>query len=163
MQITGCGAGALALGVFLAVSTSAGLAQSCVTPSNASTMLGQLRTQVNAQRSQAGLGALSAHAGLAQAAQSLACDNARRNQISHTGANGSTLGSRLRGVGYSFASANENVTMGHSSAAGAVQAWMGSGPHRANILERGTQHFGGGVATGPGGQLFWVMVSARPR
>lgn len=159
MQTTRILAGALAL----AISASAALAQSCATPSNAATLLGQLRSQVNAQRSQAGLSSLSANAELARAAQTLACDNARRNQLSHTGADGSTLGSRLRAVGYRFAAANENVTLGHSSASGAVQAWMGSGVHRANILDSGTRQFGGGVATGPGGRLFWVMVSARPR
>lgn len=138
-------------------------AQSCAQPSNASALRAQLLTQVNQQRARQGLAALTEDTRLQQAAQLVSCDNARRNRMDHTTGDGSTLGTRLRAVGYRFRSANENITQGPTSAAGAVSGWMASGVHRQNILAGASRHFGGAMAQSSGGRWYWTMVTAAPR
>jgi len=154
---------AAAAALALALGALPALAQSCAQPANAAQLRAQLLTQVNQQRARQGLAALTENARLQQAAQLVSCDNAHRNQMSHTTADGSTLGTRLRSVGYRFRSANENITMGPTSASGAVSGWMASGVHRANILAASSRHFGGAIAQASGGRWYWTMVTAQPR
>jgi uncharacterized protein YkwD len=98
---------------------------------------------------------------LDRVAQHHACDNARHNRMSHTGSDGSQFGERIRRAGYSYRRANENVALGYNSPATVVAAWMRSPGHRQNVLDRGTQETGLGVAAGRDGRLHWVMVSGR--
>lgn len=138
-------------------------ANACNQPANAATLRAQLLTEVNARRRSAGLGALTLDTRLQAAALVVVCDNARNNRLSHTTADGTTLGSRLATAGYGFRTANENLAAGPTTAAGVVQSWMGSPPHRANILAPTTRHFGAGVARSASGQFYWSIVSAAPR
>lgn len=135
----------------------------CNQPSNAATLRAQLLTEVNAQRRSAGLVALTLDSRLQSAALVVVCDNARRDRLSHTTADGTTLGSRLATAGYPFRTANENLAAGPTTAAGVVQSWMGSTPHRANILAPTTRHFGASVARSGSGQYYWSIVTAAPR
>lgn len=136
-------------------------ASACVVPANAAALRAEMIAQINAQRSRAGLPSLSVAPQLERAAQELACDNARRNRLSHADAAGRDIRARLRAVGYGFRMANENIAT-HASAPAAVQGWMGSRLHRTNILAGRSREIGGGVARSSGGQLFWVMISALP-
>jgi uncharacterized protein YkwD len=138
-------------------------AQSCAMSRDATADVARMLVEVNAQRSRAGLARLSHDATLDQAALMVACDNARRNRLSHTTDNGSTLGSRLRGLGYRFGAANENLTARGGGPGAAVQAWMSSPPHRTNILAREMREFGGASVRSASGQTYWVMVSAARR
>jgi uncharacterized protein YkwD len=153
----------LALALTIALPWGAAQAQTCAMSREATADVGRMLVAVNAQRTRAGLTQLSPDATLDQAALMVACDNARRNRLSHTTANGSTLGSRLRGLGYRFRAANENITARGGGPEAAVQAWMGSGPHQANILDRQMRRFGGASVRSASGQTYWVMVSAAPR
>lgn len=147
----------------LAMTMAAGLAAACTEVANAGTLRAQLLAQVNAQRARAGLGALSRDQRLERAAWVVACDNARRNRLDHTTADGRTMAGRVRAQGYRWRHLNENIAMQRGTPAQVVAMWMRSAPHRRNIEARGTRHFGAAVARGASGQLFWAMVSAQPR
>jgi uncharacterized protein YkwD len=149
--------------VVLLVTLGAGMAAACSEVSNAASLRAQLLAEVNAQRTRAGLAALTRDARLEQAAWVVACDNARRNRLNHTTADGSSMASRVRAAGYRWRALNENIAMQRGNPGQVVAMWMRSPPHRRNIEARGTRHFGAAVARSASGQLFWAMVSAQPR
>jgi len=151
------------LGLTLALMPGLARAQACPQPPNAERLRAELMSLVNAQRVQAGLPRLAHAPRLDQAAQRIACDNAARDRLSHTGNDGSDLRARLRAAGYRFRSANENLTQRRGGPAAAVQSWMASPVHRANLLDRRSRDYGGAVARAASGQLYWAMVTAVPR
>jgi len=138
-------------------------AAACRLPADAEALRHETLQRINHERSRAGLNALYPSPALNQAAQRHACDNAARNQMSHTGSDGSRLRDRIRRVGYSFRRANENVAMGFNQPETVVSAWMHSPGHRQNILDRGTVETGLGLARAGDGSMHWVMVSGRRR
>jgi uncharacterized protein YkwD len=135
-------------------------ARACDMPANLNAIRSDLVAGINAQRAGKGLSALAPSAQLTQAAQKQACDNAGRNKMTHTGSDGSKIGTRISRTGYDWGSANENVGYGYKEPGSMLKGWMGSDGHRRNILARGTQDIGIGLATGSDGNRYWVMVSA---
>jgi uncharacterized protein YkwD len=133
----------------------------CSTPSRAGAEAGAVIAGVNAQRKAHGLSALRPSPALMKAAQSHACDNAARNIYSHVGSDGSDLGTRLRRTGYQLRVAAENTGYGFSSAAKAVDFWMRSPGHRANILNPSVTEIGVGLADGA--RPNWVLDMAKRR
>ena len=137
-------------------------AQACEVPGNLASVRAALVQGINAQRNGKGLSALAPSAQLVEAAQKHACDNAGRNKMTHTGSDGSKLGSRIKRAGYRYGKANENVGWGYRDPGAMLKGWMASDGHRRNILARGTRDIGVGVATGSDGNAYWVMVTAGP-
>ena len=137
-------------------------AQACEVPGNLASVRATLIQGINAQRTGKGLSALAPSAQLTEAAQKHACDNAKRNKMSHVGSDGSKFGTRIKRAGYRYGKANENVGYGFREAGAMVKGWMGSSGHRKNILARGTRDIGVGMATGSDGNAYWVMVTAGP-
>jgi uncharacterized protein YkwD len=131
----------------------------CDLPANAAQMQADLVAGINAQRAARDLPALRMNDALDAAAQRHACDIAKRKTTSHVSANGTHLQGRLRRAGYAFALATENTGRGFVSAARAVQWWMDSPGHAKNILMRGTQDIGVGIAfsDAPESRLHWVI------
>ncbi len=115
----------------------------------------------NVQRIHAGLPPLVADPTLMQ----LACDQcqsmARQQQLSHS-IEGRSFSDRLRGSGYVSASAGENIAEGQLNGNEAVQDWMHSAGHRANIMNRQYTHIGVAMSTSKSGQRFYAQVFARP-
>ena len=148
---------ALALATALAAPLTA---QACDMPGNLNAVRSALIAGINAQRANKGLAALAPSAQLTEAAQKQACDNARRNKMSHTGNDGSNVGTRIKRTGYDWSKANENVGYGFKDPGSMLKGWMGSDGHRRNILARGTQDIGIGLAIGSDGNRYWAMVSA---
>ena len=109
---------------------------------------------MNAQRASHGLPPLVNDPRLTTAAQGWASTMARMGFLSHTGFAG-----RMKAV-YPGKAAAENVGYGVKDAASVVAGWMGSPQHRANVLGPYT-HAGVGMATGPGGGLFWCADFAK--
>ncbi len=140
-------------------------ARTCDLPANMAALQAQLIDGVNAQRAAAGLAPLRLSPELDKAAQGHACDNAKRQGISHVSSDGSQLQQRLRRVGYRFAVANENTGRGFGSSQRAVQWWMNSPYHRDNILMRGTRDIGVGIAfsDAPESRLHWVINMGASR
>ena len=114
----------------------------------------------NQERANAGLAPLNANGALNAAAAAHSADQAARNQMTHTGSNGSNAGDRIRAAGYSPGTWGENVAAGYSSASGVVAGWMGSSGHRANILNPAFTQIGVASATSANGTRYWTMVLA---
>jgi uncharacterized protein YkwD len=141
---------------------AAAAARASNAPSGLSDLRAQVVAEVNAERRANGLSALQSDIRLEDAAQGLACDNAARQTVSHTLANGAGLQGRLRAVGYRFSAASENVQTGADSPADVVAWWMVSSGHRTNILTRGISDIGVGIAVSSG-QVYWVINMGAAR
>jgi uncharacterized protein YkwD len=110
---------------------------------------------LNRERAGAGLGKLTSNKRLRTAATAHSKDMVERRYFEHDGPAGDTLVTRAQQVGYlqdvvSWALA-ENIAYGggrRGTAASIVRGWMGSPPHRANILSPSIQDAGVGVARG---------------
>jgi uncharacterized protein YkwD len=133
----------------------------CTQPGQAQALLSEARQQINGYRGAAGLNPLAMNGTLSQTAQNHACDMVQMGRHSHTGSNGSDLTARLQRQGYRYRYANENV--GKFNRSKAAQWWYGSSGHRANMLSGKAKEMGLGVALGPDGQHYWVMVSGARR
>lgn len=147
---------ALCLGL---IAPSLGLA--CQLPANAAALRAEVIALTNLQRSDKRLAPVTEDAALAKAAQAHACDNAAIRRMSHSGSDGSTLPIRMKRAGYAYREASENVAAGFFDAPSVMSGWMGSKGHRRNILARGAEDIGIGVAVGGDGQLYWTMNLGR--
>lgn len=137
----------------------------CDIPIDAAAQQQAVLANVNAERKAQGLSALKLSSRMDKAAQSLACDNAERQSISHESTDGGTLKTRLRKAGYAFRTAAENTGRGFGSGARAVEWWMGSSKHRDNILLRKAREVGIGIAVSaaPDSKLHWILVVGASR
>lgn len=107
-----------------------------------------LLTLTNQQRAAAGLAPLNLNSQLAQAAAGKAEDMFTNNYWAHISPNGTTPWEFIRGAGYNYSYAGENLARGYSSASDVMNAWMASTEHRANILSPNYSDVGFAVATG---------------
>lgn len=129
----------------------------------------QIVTLTNAYRAEAGCPALTISPLLVQAAQRHSDDMAYNDFVSHTGSDGSTLGTRISLTGYLWTRLAENVAAGYPTPAAVVSAWMASDGHRANILNCALTEIGVGytyLANDPGAvqyKHYWVQDFATPR
>jgi len=87
----------------------------------------------------------------------------RRADHTISGATYPTMQSRLDAVGYVYSSAAENVAWNQGSAQEAVNSWMNSSGHRANILDPQLTEMGAAMARDANGQPYWIQVFGRPR
>lgn len=115
---------------------------------------------VNVERAKAGCGALALNDRLAGAAQNYSDTMARTNTFSHTGADGSTMTSRITAAGYTYSSAGENIARGQKDAAAVMDSWMNSPGHRANILNCGFTEIGIGLHRDG---FWWTQDFGHPR
>ena len=111
---------------------------------------------VNGERADQGRAPLVYDARLEAAARSHGEDMVAKGFFSHTGSDGSDIGTRLGRVGYAFCFGAENIAAGQRSLGEVMAGWMASRGHRRNILHRSAQAVG--VARGAGNR--WVMVLA---
>lgn len=125
--------------------------------------------EVNAIRARAGRAPLQLDARLSRAALLHSNDMLQRNQLGHSGGDGSDPGQRITRAGYAWRSYRENVGAGYMDLRQAMAGWMSSPGHRDNILAADVTQIGLGYAAGPGmmpGNIprqFWTMVLAAPR
>lgn len=100
-------------------------------------------TRLSTLRARQGLARPLGHSAALQAAAQVHVDDiARSGSLIHTGANGSTLASRLRSAGYSACFAAENIAAGQANTAEVFEDWMASSGHRRNILAVEATQFG---------------------
>jgi uncharacterized protein YkwD len=108
----------------------------------------QVLADVNATRRERGLRPLRFSAALSRAAESHSRDMARRGYFSHTSPDGSAFWRRVQrfypSAGYRSWSVGENLVWASPdlTAASALSMWMGSPPHRANLLSRQWREIG---------------------
>lgn len=131
----------------------------CAIPAASEALQAEALKAVNAERASHGLRPLKFSRTLDKAAQGAACDNANRREITHVSSDGSHLRDRLHRVGYRFRSAAENTGRGFRSGTSAVQWWMNSPKHKANILMGGVREIGIGIALSdaPDNKLHWIL------
>lgn len=112
---------------------------------------------VNAIRAEHGRAALNPNKKLTRAAEVHAKDMIRKGFFSHTGSDGSTIGTRVSAQNYGFCVIAENIAKGHLGVEEVLTSWMGSKGHRQNILNAEVTEFA--LVRGQGD--IWVMVLGR--
>ena len=116
---------------------------------------------INQERTNRGLSALILSQKLDTAADRHSEDMATQGYFSHTGQDGSNVGTRIERAGYTdWRRWGENIAAGQRSAQSVVQAWMNSSGHRANILNADFTHMGLGYLTNSSGTPYWTQVFA---
>ena len=96
---------------------------------------------INAKRTAAGLSALKIDAELQNVARAKAEDMVKNNYFSHTSPTYGSPFDMMKSFGVSYKTAGENIA-GNSSNTGAVNAWMNSEGHKANILNSSFNYTG---------------------
>jgi uncharacterized protein YkwD len=131
----------------------------------ASAAADEIASLTNAERRQAGLAPFTVSPLLMRAAQLHADQMASTGQMAHVlpGAPYPEPQDRLAAVGYRWHAYAENVAYGQGSPASALNAWMGSSGHRANILNPGLTEIGAALARGSDGRPYFVQVFGNPR
>lgn len=101
----------------------------------------QIVELTNAERAKAGLPAYAVDPELMRSARAHCTWMAQNQRLQHTTAN-----------------VAENIAMGQPDAAGAIQSWLNSPMHRANMLNAQYKRMGAAAyRTGQGGQVFWCQ------
>ncbi|CAB1246210.1 Serine protease [Clostridiaceae bacterium BL-3] len=130
--------------------------------SNISTEANEVIKLVNAERSKNGLAPLKANTELSKVAAVKAQDMIDKNYFSH---NSPTYGSpfdMMKKFGISYTAAGENIAYGQKTPSEAMNAWMNSAGHRANILNSNFTEIGVGVAKDKNGTPYWVQMFINP-
>jgi uncharacterized protein YkwD len=127
----------------------------------------------NQVRVRNGLPLLKGNTRLRRAAEAHSADMVAKRYFAHDSQSGASMVDRILGAGYVREDQGwllgENLEWGTGSLAtprGAIQAWMDSPGHRANLLKRGYRHMGVGISlgvpTGDGaGATYTVDFGAR--
>lgn len=108
-----------------------------------------LLDDTNTQRTANGEMPLTINYALNQAAQTKANDMAARDYWSHDTPDGQTPWSFMVAAGYNYQTAGENLAYGFTTASDAINAWMNSPDHRANILNTTYHDIGIGIVNIP--------------
>jgi uncharacterized protein YkwD len=109
---------------------------------------------VNDFRAAQGRSPLATDAAVAAAARAHAQDMVNAGFFSHSGSNGSTVGTRLRTAGCDWTAAAENIAQGQTGPEAAMTTWINSAGHRANLLGAYTEVGAAQIGT------TWVLVFA---
>ena len=134
-----------------------------------SQLINQVVELTNQERAKAGLQPLTLNNQLTQAAQDHSDSMAVDDFFSHTGADGSSVGDRVRETGYNYSTAGENIAAGQRTAEDVVEGWMNSPGHRANILNPNYTEIGVGyeLLENDTGSVnynrYWTQVFGTPQ
>ena len=140
----------------------------------ADTVARQVLHLVNAARGQprrcgaqsyAATGALRLNPLLSAAALNHARDMARNDFFDHTGSDGSTPAQRLGRTTYAWRAVGENIASGQNTPADAVEGWIKSPGHCANLMAPGFREMGLAYAVNRDSRqgIYWVQVFAAAR
>lgn len=103
---------------------------------------------------------------LGQAALSHSRDMAERRYFNHREADGSDAGERAQRLGYRWSRIGENIASGLGSPEQAVEGWIGSPGHCANLMNPNYTQMGAAYAVNRASEnqtLYWTQVFATPR
>ena len=120
---------------------------------------------INAERAARGIAALHHDDLLRIVARAHSEDMVARSFFSHVNPDGDDPFDRMRAVGISFQRAGENIAWNRGyadPAMVAVNGWMNSDGHRANILDDRFTATGMGVAEGDDGRWYFTQVFTLP-
>jgi uncharacterized protein YkwD len=139
-----------------------------------SSMAAELLARVNAKRATGttcggvahpAVPALTLQGQLATAADGHARDMATNNFFSHTGSNGSDVGSRITATGYRWQALAENIAAGQTTPQSVIDALFASAGHCVNFMSTAVTQIGFGRAENPASRyrIYWVADMGRPR
>jgi uncharacterized protein YkwD len=118
----------------------------------------------NQQRAANGLEGLTVDPTLTAIARQRAQDMASKNYFSHTSPTGETAFTLMNGAGYVYTIAGENIARNNypdsESVGVAMNGFMNSPGHRANILDGRYTKVGIGVAIDASGMKYFAVVFA---
>ncbi len=140
----------------------------------ASQVAAQVLARVNAARAQprrcgdqamAAAPPLGLNSRLSAAAQAHADDMARRSYFSHTGRDGSEVGTRATRSGYAWRQIGENIAAGQMRAEEAVDGWLKSPGHCVNLMRPQYTEMGLAYTVNLASEnsIYWVQVFGTPR
>jgi uncharacterized protein YkwD len=115
----------------------------------------------NAERKAKDLDPLKPNAKLFAAARARAANMAKQEKLEHD-LDGKGVAERVADAGYEPAGVAENIGWNFATPKGAVEGWMNSEGHRANLLGKDYTEVGLAVAKSAKGELYWVQVFAKP-
>jgi uncharacterized protein YkwD len=131
-------------------------------PSN-SGVLKRILDLTNMERGKVGLPPLTFNSKLTAAAQKHSQSMAMQDFFDHR-----QMVERVRAEGYQYSLVGENISAGNSTPEAAMQSWMNSSGHRANILNSGFRELGVGyyVLENDQGSVnykhYWTQVFGTP-
>ncbi|GIW61418.1 MAG: hypothetical protein KatS3mg089_0270 [Patescibacteria group bacterium] len=127
----------------------------------------ELLLLTNLKRQERGLPPLIMNSQLTQAAYQKAKDMFSKNYWAHVAPDGTTPWVFIRGSGYEYVYAGENLARGFTTSNDVVEAWMNSQSHRENMLSPHYQEIGfaivEGTLTGDETVLVVEMLGSRSR
>lgn len=103
---------------------------------------------------------------LAQVALGHSTELATHHYFSHVERNGSAPADRVSRAGYAWSRVGENIASGQRTPREAVQSWLDSPGHCANIMNPTFTEMGAAYAINPDSDnrtAYWTQVFARPR
>jgi uncharacterized protein YkwD len=115
---------------------------------------------VNAERTGEGLANLVMRNDLVAVARAHSQDMIDRDFIDHDNPDGDDPFERMTAAGITYSSAGENIAVNNfpNPIETAVDGWMNSSGHRANILRDAFTHTGHGVVESPDGRWYFTQV-----
>ncbi|MFB7941380.1 CAP domain-containing protein [Streptomyces sp. NPDC056049] len=140
----------------LAPQTGSALAAPVTAPARAARYVRDVVALANAERDRAGCEPLRTEARLTEAAQGHADDMAARDYYAHDSPEGRDGGDRIKASGYAWSAWGENIHKGPRTPELAMDDWMESPAHRANIVNCAFRDIGVGVALTADGP-WWVQ------
>ncbi len=121
--------------------------------------------RINDVRREHGLSPLSKAKALVDVARDHSKDMVRRGYFAHRSPDGRGVDDRVRRRGLAFRELAENLAQNRGvdgPARVAVEGWMRSSGHRANILHPGFTRTGVGIAVDEDGMIYFTQVFLRP-
>lgn len=106
------------------------------------------------------------NAALTQAAVAHSDDMVAGNFFSHTGSNGSTVGTRVTAAGYAWRGVGENIAAGQGTVTAVVDGWMKSDGHCANLMNAAYRDIGVACVAGNANtsyRTYWTQDFGTPR
>ncbi len=157
----------LIVGLGILVNTFWGTIQHGVLSYATNMSISGLLQETNNQRVSGGLASLALNGLLNQAAQAKANDMASRDYWSHNTPEGNPPWVFFSNAGYKYQTAGENLAYGFDSSTEAVEGWMNSPGHRANVMNTGYVDVGFGIANaedyqGTGPETIVVAMYGSP-
>jgi uncharacterized protein YkwD len=111
------------------------------------------------------VGTLRLNALLSAAAQAHAADMAAHSYFAHEGRDGSSPADRATRAGYRWRSIGENIASGMTTPEAAVEGWLNSPPHCANLMAPQFTEMGIAFAVNRSSKdgIYWGQLFGTPR
>ncbi len=116
---------------------------------------------VNVERQKQGLQPLRANWELSRVAQYKSKDMADKGYFAHQSPTYGSPFDMIKSFGIKYQSAGENIAYGYTTPQQVMNGWMNSSGHRANILNKGFEQIGVGIATNNKGVKYWTQMFIR--